>query len=64
MAKNELMKIRLVKSLIGVPEKHRKIVRALGLKKRNSTIVHKHSPQIEGMIFKVKHLVSSEKVGK
>ena len=39
MAKEELIKIRLVKSLIGVPEKYKRVIRALGLKKINSRIL-------------------------
>jgi large subunit ribosomal protein L30 len=64
MANEELIKIRLVKSLIGIPEKHKRVIRALGLKKINSTVVHKNNPQIQGMIFKVNHMISTERVGK
>ncbi len=62
MAKQELVKIRLVKSTIGVPEKQRKIVRALGLRKLNSSVVQKNTPQIQGMISKVQHLIKAERV--
>ena len=58
------IKIQLVKSLIGIPEKQRKIVRSLGLGKRNSTAVHDDSPQIMGSVFKVNHLVKVERVKK
>ena len=64
MAKEELIKIRLVRSLIGIPEKHKRVIRALGLKKINSTVVQKNNPQIQGMIFKVNHMISTERVGK
>lgn len=64
MGKEERVKIELVKSLIGVPEKLRRIVRALGLRKRNSTVVHVDSPAIRGSVFKVKHLVKVERVKK
>lgn len=64
MAKEELIKIRLVKSLIGVPEKHKRVIRALGLKKINSTVVQKNNPQIQGMIFKINHMISTERLGK
>ena len=64
MGKKERIKIELVKSLIGVPEKLRKIVRALGLGKRNSTVVQLDSPTIRGSVFKVKHLIKVERVKK
>jgi large subunit ribosomal protein L30 len=53
--------IKLVKSTIGRPEKQRRIVRALGLKKRGSIVEHKESPAIEGMIKKVSHLLDVER---
>ncbi len=49
--------IRLVKSPIGVPKKLRKVLIGLGLKKTNTSVVRKDTPEIRGMIFKVKHLV-------
>lgn len=64
MGKEERIKIELVKSLIGVPEKLRKIVRSLGLGKCNSTVVHLNSPAIRGSVFKVKHLIKVERVKK
>ncbi len=59
-----MVKITLDKSLIGVPEKHREIVLALGLNKKNSTVMKKDNPAIQGMIFKVKHLLKVERVKK
>jgi large subunit ribosomal protein L30 len=53
-----------VKSTIGVPEKLRRVVRALGLRKTNSTVVKEINPAIQGMIFKVSHLVKVERVEK
>jgi large subunit ribosomal protein L30 len=64
MAKEELVQLRLVRSLIGVPSKQRRIVHALGLRKLNSTVVHKNNSQIQGMFFKVSHLVTLERVKK
>lgn len=58
MAKNdEKIKIQLVKSTIGAPEKHVKIVRALGLTKRNQIVEHMPSATIMGMVNKIPHLV-------
>jgi len=52
----------LRKSLIGRPEKQRRIVRALGLRKINHSVTHDDTPSIRGMIHKTSHLVEiSEK---
>jgi large subunit ribosomal protein L30 len=52
------LKITLVKSYIGRPEKHRKVLRGMGLQKLNRTVLLKDSPEIRGMINKVSHLLS------
>lgn len=49
--------ICLKKSLIGANATQRATVKALGLKKTNSTVVQELTPQIEGMIHRVRHLV-------
>lgn len=49
--------IRLKKSVIGANETQRATVKALGLKKTNSTVEQELTPQIEGMIHRVRHLV-------
>jgi large subunit ribosomal protein L30 len=54
------LKIKMVKSEIGRPEKQRKILRGMGLNKLNSTVTLSDTPQIRGMINKVVHLVSVE----
>jgi large subunit ribosomal protein L30 len=55
-----MLKIQMVKSEIGRPEKQRKILRGLGLGKLNSAVTLADTPQIRGMINKVIHLVSVE----
>lgn len=55
--KEEKITIRLKSSLIGTPEKHVKIVKALGLRKTNSTVEHAPSATIMGMVNKIPHLV-------
>ena len=52
------LKITLVKSYIGRPEKHRKVLRGMGLQKLNRTVLLKDTPEIRGMINKVSHLLS------
>ena len=56
------LQITLVKSLIGSPEKIRKVAVGLGLKKMHRTVMLKDTPEIRGMIFKVKHLVEVTEV--
>ncbi len=55
-----MLKITLVRSLIGRPEKHRRTVRALGLKRLHHTVVHRDVPEIRGMIRQVQHLLRVE----
>ncbi len=57
---NKEIKVTLKKSLIGSTEKQRKVVRALGLRRVNQTVVHHESDIIKGMINKVPHLLSVE----
>ncbi len=55
-----MLKIKMVKSVITRPEKQRKVMRGLGLTKLNSTVILADTPQTRGMINKVIHLVSVE----
>ncbi|MDL1967219.1 MAG: 50S ribosomal protein L30 [Deltaproteobacteria bacterium] len=54
------LKVTLVKSMIGRPEKHRRILRSMGLAKINRTVEFIDTPSIRGMINKVLHLVKAE----
>lgn len=56
------IKITQVKSLIGQREDMRRTVEALGLKRIRHSVVKQDTPEIQGMVFKVKHLVTVEKV--
>jgi len=56
------LKITQVRSLIGRPQKHRRIIESLGLRHNQTSVVHDDSPGIRGMVFKVKHLVNVEEV--
>ncbi|MBX5494760.1 MAG: 50S ribosomal protein L30 [Bryobacteraceae bacterium] len=51
------IKIQLYRSPIGTPEKHKKIVRALGLRKLNSVVERPDTPAFRGMVAKVPHLL-------
>ena len=58
---DEKIKITLKRGLIGTPKKHIKIVEALGLGKKDSTVEHSASPVIMGMVNKISHLVEVTK---
>lgn len=49
--------ITLKKSVIGSRPEHIATVKALGLKKTNSSVVKELTPQIEGMVHSIRHLV-------
>jgi len=51
------IKVKLVKSVIGKPEKHRRTIEALGLKKIGQVVEKEDTPQIRGMIAKVNYMV-------
>ncbi len=55
--KQGTIRIQLVRSLIGRPEKHRRIVRGLGLRRLNQVVERVDTPAIRGMVRKVPHLV-------
>lgn len=55
-------KISQVKSSIGRPERQKKTLQALGLRKLHNPVVVTGTPQLLGMIEKVKHLLSVEEV--
>lgn len=56
------IKVTLVRSVIGRPEKQRRVVKTLGLKKTNSFVIHEDTPAIRGMVNTVSHLVEVEEV--
>ncbi len=55
-----ILKVTLVKSMIGRPEKHRRVLRGMGLTKISRTVQLKDTPSVWGMIKKVSHLVRVE----
>ncbi len=54
------IRITQVRSQIGETPKHRGTLRALGLGKIGRTVEHEESPQLAGMLRKVRHLVRIE----
>jgi len=51
------VKIKQVRSSIGQSARHRGTLRALGLGRIGRTSEHTESPQLAGMLRKVRHLV-------
>jgi len=51
------IKIKLVKSLIGSSESQKKVVRGLGLTKKDQVVEHFNSATIMGMVNKVPPLL-------
>jgi len=51
------IKITLVRSPICTPERHKRIVKGLGLRKLNQVVVRPDSPVFRGMVKKVPHLL-------
>jgi len=56
------IRIRQVKSGIGRPLNQKRTLEALGLKKIQGVVEHEASPQIIGMVNKVKHLIEVEEL--
>jgi large subunit ribosomal protein L30 len=64
MAKEVLKKIKItqVRSIINHTDKQKRTIEALGLHRIRHTVIQTATPQILGMVNKVKHLVNVEEV--
>ncbi len=51
------VRVTLKRSPIGTPERHRLVLRGLGLRHIRQTAVHPDTPQVRGMIQKVGYLL-------
>jgi large subunit ribosomal protein L30 len=56
------IRITQVKSKNGKPERQKRTLEALGIRKLNHSVEHEATPQILGMIQKISHLVRIEKI--
>ena len=54
------LKITLTRSLIGRPATQRSTIKALGLKKLNSSVELPDNESIRGQLHKVEHLITVE----
>lgn len=56
------IKIKQVRSRIDRPERQKRTLEALGLKKINQVVEHESTPQIMGMVNAIRHLIELEEV--
>ena len=59
--KKGILKLKLVKSLIGSTKRQRETVKGLGLRKIRHSVARQDTPEIRGMVTKVLHLLEVEK---
>lgn len=64
VAKKKVGKLEItqVKSGIGRVEKHRRTLRALGIKRHQQSVVQEDNPAIRGMLAQISHLVSVREI--
>jgi len=58
-----MLKITQIRSSIRRQAGQGRTLRALGIRRMHHTVVHRDTPQIRGMVFKVQHLVKLEELG-
>jgi len=56
------VKVTQIRSQIGRPERQKRTLKALGIRKMHHAVEHELTPQIDGMIRKVIHLVKVEEL--
>ncbi len=56
------LKVTQVKSGIDRTERQKRTLQALGLRKLHQTVEHEGTPQVQGMIAKVLHLIKVEEI--
>lgn len=56
------VRIKQVRSVIDQTKRQKATMHALGLRKMNQIVEHELTPQVQGMIRKVEHLVTVEEV--
>ena len=52
------IKIKQVRSRIGRPKDQKRTLDALGLRKMQAVVEHNATPQVLGMVAKIKHLIT------
>ena len=56
------LEITQVRSVSGRPEKQRRTLRALGLTKNQTSVIHDDTPAIRGMINQIPHMVDVREI--
>ena len=56
------LKITQTRSAINRHFKQKRTIRALGIRRLNRPVTHDDTPQIRGMVYKVRHLLHVEEV--
>ncbi len=56
------IEIKLVRSLSGRPETHRAVVRSLGLRRLNQTVIQPDNERVRGMVRKISHMLETRTV--
>ena len=56
------IRITLIRSKIGRPERQKRVLEALGIRKLNQSVEHDANGPILGMVEKVRHLVKVEEI--
>jgi large subunit ribosomal protein L30 len=62
MSDYKRVRVTLVRSVIGYTQDQRSTARALGLRKIRQSRIHTVTPQIAGMLHKIRHLLTVEEV--
>jgi large subunit ribosomal protein L30 len=57
MANENKIKVQWYRSAIAAPDKHKVIVRSLGLTKLNQIVVRPDNDAVRGMVAKIPHLL-------
>jgi large subunit ribosomal protein L30 len=57
MPEKKKIRLRQFKSASGHTDDQRDTVRALGIRRLHQVVEHNDTPQIRGMMFKVRHLI-------
>lgn len=56
------LKITQTRSAINRDFKQKRTIKALGIGRLNRPVIHNDTPQIRGMVYKVRHLLHVEEV--
>jgi len=62
MTAQKKLKVTLKRSVIGRPQRQKRIVEALGLRRMHHAVIQNDTPQIRGMINKIIHLIEIEDI--